>query len=855
MTGQVWITQGGRTWLYRPPGRPTAVAPARTLNQQKQLREIQRNVTAENRSVPVVYGRAQIGGLIFALDYDSSSGLFTIGYLLCQGEIGAINSVWFDDEPAAAGVTVNEYTGAAGQGVDPLLAAAISGYNDTLDGLAYIVVQFGANVYETWPRVVAEIDGKKVLDPRVPETAFSRNPALHLADLISSSDYGLGLTVDSASLIAAADACDDTTGIGEARREAFTVIESRQETESWVETLRTYAGCFVVYRGDTVHLIPDRPTATAATFTASDIVAESLSIRKKDGADLPTVMQVYYTDTTGNEWRERQADEVSIPGAQRRVSQIRLPGITRHSQAYREAIERLNKMTLSDLEVTFQVFDEGLELEAGDVISVTHPYGLSNKLLRLVQSPAMAGVGLWNIVAEEYDAAAYSDQVITQPSAPDTNLPANAPPDAPTGLTIGETTYQLQNGKYASRLDLSWDASTSAYVTGYAVKVYEGATVVWATVINSTSVSTSPLRELVNYTVEVRAQTALFSGDAVTGNYSIIGKTAIPDAPATVNGFEVAGEVRLNWPASTDVDAERYEIRYGVTSGGSWDTANVLDRVDGLRFVSRDVPEGTWRFYVRTIDSIGQYSNDEATVDLVVTLDNDAFSAASLTPLGEDGITGVLTDIHTSVEERGSDLAVYYADGGDSWASMFGASAMDTFTEALSSYQTLSGTAGWLSAEIDLLENVSGNWRTAVDFEDFGNNVNIDLQLQVDGGGWFAASELSVQETVRKARVAVYDNEPFYVRGDGGFLRADVVAREETGEGTSLASGATTIMLSRRYASARSIILTPQGIASRVAVFDNIVLDNGGVTSFDVYVFDSAGNQVANDFRWQWKGV
>lgn len=854
MTGQVWITQGGRTWLYRPPGRPTAVAPARTLNQQKQLREIQRNVTAENRSVPVVYGRAQIGGLIFALDYDSSSGLFTIGYLLCQGEIGAINTVWFDDEPAAAGVTVNEYTGAPGQGDDPLLAAAISGYNDTLDGLAYIVVQFGANVYETWPRVVAEIDGKKVLDPRVPETAFSRNPALHLADLISSSDYGLGLTVDSASLIAAADACDDTTGIGEARREAFTVIESRQETESWVETLRTYAGCFVVYRGDTVHLIPDRPTATAATFTASDIVAESLSIRKKDGADLPTVMQVYYTDTTGNEWRERQADEVSIPGAQRRVSQIRLPGITRHSQAYREAIERLNKMTLSDLEVTFQVFDEGLELEAGDVISVTHPYGLSNKLLRLVQSPAMAGVGLWNLVAEEYDAAAYSDQVITQPSAPDTNLPGNAPPPAPTGLTIGETTYQLQNGKFASRLDLSWTPSAGAFVTGYSVQVYEGATIVWATVINSTSVSTSPLRELVNYTVEVRAQTALFTGDAVTDNYTIIGKTAIPDAPANLQGFEVAGEVRLNWPASTDVDAERYEIRYGVTSGGSWDTAIVLDRVDGLRFVSGDVPEGTWRFYVRTIDSIGQYSDDEATTDLVVTLDNDAFSAASLVPLGEDGTNGTLDNMHVSVEERGSPFETYYADGGDSWASMFGGAAMSTFTDPVAFYQTLSGFSTYRSEEVDLLENTSGNFRGDIEFVESGS-ADAVLQTAVDGGGFINEPTLSVQTTARRARMRVRDTVPFFVRGSGGFLRVDVVAREETGEGTSLVSGPTTITLSRRYAAARSIILTPQGIASRVAVFDNIVLDNGGVTSFDVYVFDSAGNQVANDFRWQWKGV
>jgi predicted phage tail protein len=266
-----------------------------------------------------------------------------------------------------------------------------------------------------------------------------------------------------------------------------------------------------------------------------------------------------------------------------------MPGIKRHSQAYREAVERLNKLTLSDLAISFETFSEGLEVMFGDIITVTTVLGLTNKEFRVIAVPEMVANGRWLIKAEEYDAAAYSDQIITKASTPDTTIPVNAPPLPVTNIQANEVTYQLQNGKYASRIVLSWDASPSLFVLGYTVKVYEGMDIVWSTTVDSLAVSTSPLKELVNYNIEIRPYTSLFVGTAANTNYSIIGKTAIPDAPASLSGFEAGGEVRLNWPASTDIDAERYEVRYGDTAG-SWETATVIDIVDGLRLVTKDVP-------------------------------------------------------------------------------------------------------------------------------------------------------------------------------------------------------------------------------------------------------------------------
>mgnify|MGYP005848463147 CR=1 FL=1 len=840
----IWITQNGNRFRYTPPNAraSTSTVPASTLNEQQPASDRIKNISADNRVIPLVYGHAQVGGKIFAIDF--SDGVTTIGYVVALGEINGYVRLLADGEPIPAGVTVNQYTGTATQGVDPLLAGAIDNYEDTLPNVAYVVLQYAPDVFETWPRLVAEIEGKLI------DGAYTENPSRHLADLLSSTEYGPGYTVDATSLTTAAAANDDDS-IGEVRRKSFIVMDRPRETEQWIETLRVYAGVFLVYRGSTVYLIPDRPASSSRTFTASDIVSDSMRIRKQDTTDLPTVMQVMYTDTSQNEWRDRQADEVAISGAPRRVSRVRLNGITRHSQALREATERLNKLTLSDLRVDFVAFDEALDTEVGDVITVSHPYGLTSKLLRVVDIPEQVEPGRWQIRAEEYDAAAYSDSVIEQASTPDTRLPVNAPPDAVTGLSLSETTYQLQNGKYASRIDIAFVVSTSAFVTCYAVRVLSGAEVVWGPNVNSTTISTSPLEELIPYTVEVRALTTLFTGDAATATYTIIGKTAIPDAPATLNGFEAGGEVRLNWPASTDIDAERYEVRYGPT-GGVWADATQLDIVDGLRLVTKDVPEGTWQFYVRTIDSIAQLSNDQATLTLTVTLDNDAFTAAQRDPL--EGAFADMTNMHESKQSRLSPYKHYYADSGESWSTLFGSAAMNTFTAPLASYQTLPANAVYLSPETDLIEDKSGNFRATVDIDDYGTAAQA-VGIKPDGGTYDYVNQLSRQGTGRFTRARVTGSDPFVVRGSGGSLRVDIVAVEETGDDTSLTSGGKKITLSKQYAAARSIIITPQGSTARSASYDNIVLDDGGVTTFDVYVFDSSGAQIAADFLWLWKGV
>ena len=834
------------------------VTPAAVLNEQQPLAEITKNITADNVPIPLVYGQAQLGGKPFAVDY--SNDQWTVGYLLCLGEIEAVDSVLINGEAPDAAVTINSYTGTTSQLADPLLAAAITDYDDTLVitspdgdmGVAYVVLQYPGSLFDSWPYIVVNVRGKKVWNPKTSTTIYSDNPALHLGDLIRSPIYGQNLTVDDTALEAAQDANDDTSA-GEVRRESYTVIYNARRTHEWVDTLRAYAGCWVVNRANTVYLVPDRPGSSIKTITASDMVQGSFSIKKKDSSNMPTVIRVYYTDTELPEWRERLCTAVEAPGVaagttQRRESRVRMGGIRRHSQAYREAIERYNKLLLSDLSVEFDMFDEGLELEMGDIITVSHPYGLTNKLMRITEDPRQRDPGRWQIRASEYDPAAYSDTIAQAPTYQDGNLPSGGVPVPVTGLSVTESTYQLQNGQFASRLDVSWDANTTTFVSGYDVTVKDGNTILWTGRTSATSIGTSPLKELVLYTVEVRAFTPLYVGEETATTYTIIGKTAIPDAPASLSGFEVGGEVRLSWPASTDVDAVRYEVRYGNTFD-AWEQSNTLNIVDGLRLVTKDVPPGTWKFFVKTIDSIFQYSTGAATTEFLVTLDDGAFTAGQINPIDD---VSALTFMHAANENRADNATTYYSDGNDSWASLFGGGNMTGITAPLASYQTPQGTSILDTEILDLAEDKTGTFQVQLPFTDFSGSATAQMGLRPDGGN-YAFGNLSQQDTARYAKGRISSTGIFGVVLPDGTIRSDIIAREENGSGVSLASGATTITLENSYAAVRSISILPEGNTSLTAVYDNIVL--GATTTFDVYIFNAAGTQVAVNFLYSWKGV
>ena len=842
---------------YSTPRDSTSIVPAFTFGKQSSLAEIRASGSARGAAIPIAYGQVQLGGLIFAID--NTAGTWTVGVAFCLGEIDGFETLLINGEPPAAGVTVNYYTGTTAQTADPLLAAAITSYADTLVyatpqgsiGIAYAVVQY-ATQYDNWPTFVAEVRGKKVYNPATATTVYSENPALHLGDLLRSPIYGGGWTVDNTDLETAMDYGDETVSV-EVRRTLALVVDSPQETDQWVEILRGYASCFLVRRGGTVHLIPDKAAASVQTFTESDIAEGSLRITKQDSSNLPTVVRVQYTDTTGTEWVQRDVC-AKRPGVDAgttpwRESVVNMLGITRYSQANREAIERLNKLWLSDLSVEFETFDEALEREAGDVITLTHFLGLAAKTLRIVEDPEQVRPGRWRIRAVEYDAAAYSNAVANAPSTSDGNLPAIGPPAAVTGLTLTEVNGQLQNGDYASLIRVQWDASGDAFTTGYQVTITQGSTTIYSAETRDLEASSPPVREGVQYQAAVRALTPLYVGDVATALITPVGKTLVPTGPASVSGYEVASEVRLAWPADTSdpLDVVRYEIRYGAT-GGSFSTATVLDRIDALTYTTRAIAAGTWRFYVASIDSIGQTSSTQPYVDIEVTLDDAAYLAEYLACA-----TGSTTLMLAKSETRGSDTVTYYSDGADSWTSLFGAAAMSTKTSPLASYQTAGGTSSWISDVLDAGTSKTGDWLGVVSYTDLNGTATAELGLSTDNVS-YTWGVLSRKGTARYAKLRVQSTGIFTLQVPGPTISLRVIARETNGSGTSSSSAVVTVDTGIAASEFKSISVVPLSDTQYTVSVSNLVT-SGATATFDVSIRTTAGARAAVSFLWATRTV
>lgn len=457
------------TTLYLPdPGAwpstlpDTPVTPRDTLNASAtSVVDTQASVSAENAPLRVIYGEVRLGPLICTvLPYLQGNVILAVWG---HGEVDEIVSMSIDDVEIALGSittlptlgkdgtftgggttpingNVRNYTGKTAQTADTMLIAAFAGqgltYADNLPGICYSVIYVPTGTSTGFPRINAKIRGLKVWTGAA--TEWSDNPAYCLADFITNATYGAKRTVDWASVASVAADCNALVG-GEKRRTLNLALETVQPVQSWLDTLRTYAGCWITQDGADLKLIADKAGSVVASIShAAGQIKTIGQVKKRGVQSVPTVMSLTYTDTTALPHKPGTvtvyAAGVLAGTTPRRESTVSLPGINRYSQATREATERLNKLTLNDLSMTLGVFDDALSLEVGDIVEVTHPIGFTAKKLR-VQS-VVGEYGRFELGLLEYDPAVYNDSVATAPTWADTELPDPTLEFADTALAL-----------------------------------------------------------------------------------------------------------------------------------------------------------------------------------------------------------------------------------------------------------------------------------------------------------------------------------------------------------------------------------------------------------------------------------
>lgn len=155
------------------------------------------------------------------------------------------------------------------------------GNTPSLMGCAYIYlkVEYNTDVFPNKPEVRATIKGKPVYDPRTGLTAYSENWALIVADVITNSEYGLGDAVNTDSLIAAANVCEESvvfSGSGggtEARYTCHYTWSLDKSAGDVLNELMQGAGGRLSYIEGEWHIFPGTYYGPVASFSSAQLIA------------------------------------------------------------------------------------------------------------------------------------------------------------------------------------------------------------------------------------------------------------------------------------------------------------------------------------------------------------------------------------------------------------------------------------------------------------------------------------------------------------------------------------------------------------------------------------------------------
>ena len=836
----------------------TPVAPRDTLNgSARDPIDIQSNLAAENAPLRVLYGRVRLGALI-ANVLRVGSGLVILA-VWGHGEISSVVDFTIDDKAPASGVLATHHMGTSNQAVDATLVSAFAQqspaitFTDTMPGVAYSVITVPDGASAGFPRIAAVIDGLKVWTGAA--RVWSDNPAYCLADFVTSTVYGCGRNVDWTNVASVAVDCDALVGTApyqEKTRTLNLVLDTVQQVKSWVETLRTYAGCWVVPNGTALKLVSDKPDVSVMTFDhAAGTIQKLQGLKKRGVQSMPTVMTVNYTDTTSIPWKQGTATAYArgvLDGTTpRRESSVSLPGVTRYSQAYREAVERLNKLLLNDLSCDLQVFDEALSIEFGDIVTVTDPIGLSAKQLRVMNVGGEYGRYTFGLV--EYDPAVYCPVVTTTPTYADTALPNPSAPPAVTGVAMLEEVFQLQNGIWSSRFRVTWSAATYPFLDHYRCELWAGSTLMQTTRVSTPEWATAAVKESVAYTVKVAAVSSIAAvGTYATQTGTAEGKYLVPSDVPQVSAFEAGGRVYISWQPATDIDIWKYEVRYGAVGVG-WAAATILDRIQALRLTSDQIAVGTWSIYVKAIDSVNQYSTNAATCTVTVTSDSTSFLVNTL-----NSTAPALTNMVEYALARSDATRYFVSDDGVAFGTKYSA-ALGTYTNALASYHA-SMTSTWLGESKDFGMLLGGQWTINGSVADVSGSHTTSLGTSTDGATWAYTAGASQKLNSRFARIKheALGTATLQVQIPTQSIRIDAIPRSETGSDTSSASFGKTQYLTNDFLLSKSITVAPQGSAATNWTYDNVGRNNLNAADMSPGI-TLVGNTMTRDAATFWYSV
>ncbi|WP_295545369.1 interleukin-like EMT inducer domain-containing protein [uncultured Pseudacidovorax sp.] len=473
------------------------------------------------------------------------------------------------------------------------------------------------------PNVTAKVRGKaSILDVRTGERGYSRNPALCLADFITS-EQGYGATwdqIDTAALIAAANACDQEVYGGEAddgsegsavnfggSRALYVcdgMFRSDQDRDSTRQQLEESMAGFSMQSGGVWRIQAGAWSTPVLVLGDADMLQPSVVVQTGNpGERVYNTARGTYVNAAQNgvssDFAQYQNETFLALDPHAKILDMALPFTGAHVRCHqlaRVAVER------SRGGLVLQIFPKMLawHLQPGDRVLLSSAFlGFEDKAFIVTDWRYSRTAPLTLEVQEDvpayYDTA---DEVLAD-AAPNSNLPnPYAPPAPPQNLRVESGPEQIvqQVAGAMVRARVSWAPSTSSYVIhGGRVRVQwrAGATdpgqvdgadaSAWNDVeLPGDAVETFLLGLDVGsvYSVRARFETTFTASAWVYAGHTLEGNTG---NPAEVQGLAlwVAEDgIRARWGAPAGLDQLEWDGTQ-VRRGDTWPAAAADVRFDG----------------------------------------------------------------------------------------------------------------------------------------------------------------------------------------------------------------------------------------------------------------------------------
>jgi hypothetical protein len=611
----------------------------------------------------IVYGKVRKGGYITYVESTGSDNKFLHMILTLAGhEVNAINKVFINDEEVTIGadhfvsdsrwkdgnnkkVYIRKFLGADNQNVYTTLNALSNGPNWEVDGSApsnnedsnfkgegiaclYVRMEYNANVFaEGIPLFTAEVEGKKVYDPRTSTTAYSANAALCIRDYLVST-YGLdndGATDDAtnATFDVAADTCDeDVTLAGggtEKRYEINGVVDLNRSPSDILGDMVTACAGTLFWGVGKWHLKVGEYISPVKTFTLDDLRSEINLQTKVSRRDNFNIVRGVFNDAANGyivaDYPQIRSETfIGNDNDIENALDLPLPFTTSSATA-----QRLAKMTLfrgrEQMTMSADFSLEAFEVEVGDIIQLTiDRYGFSSKDFEVIGWKLLNGNEgdlRVNLTLRETSSSAFSW------TAEEADITSNNStlPDPRAGLTISNLAVSDQNtnitsdGTHTVTASLAWDDVDSAYLNHYLVGYKNNATGIFAkSTTDDNTFETGLLVDGDSYTFVVAAVTdAGYVGAQASVTFTAEADTTAPAVPTSVAVDAGYRSNVVKWTNPTDDDFKEVDVYVNTTDNSG--TATKLGSTAGTSFTHAGLAQNVTRYYwVKSKDFTGNAS-------------------------------------------------------------------------------------------------------------------------------------------------------------------------------------------------------------------------------------------------------